>query len=116
MTSPNFENIDLWLFDYIEGNLSVYQKELLENYIQNHPELEIDLDMWQMSKMPVSETLEHGVEIKKKKDHRYAYYLTSILGAAIILLISKSNEVYTLGENSSKKNTICSITNKENIK
>jgi type IX secretion system PorP/SprF family membrane protein len=103
MTSPNFENIDLWLFDYIEGNLSVYQKELLENYIQNHPELEIDLDMWQMSKMPVSETLEHGVEIKKKKDHRYAYYLTSILGAAIILLISKSNEVYTLGENSSKK-------------
>ena len=30
MTSPNFENIDLWLFDYTEGNLSVYQKELLE--------------------------------------------------------------------------------------
>ena len=94
MTSPNFENIDLWLFDYVEGNLSVYQKELLENYIRNHPELEIDLDMWNMSKMPVAETLDHGVQIKKKRENRYAYYTTSILGAVIILLIAKSNESY----------------------
>lgn len=96
MTSPNFENIDLWLFDYVEGNLSVYQKELLENYIRNHPELEIDLDMWNMSKMPVAETLDHGVQIKKKRENRYAYYTTSILGAVIILLIAKSNESYNL--------------------
>lgn len=101
MTSPNFENIDLWLFDYVEGNLSVYQKELLENYIRNHPELEIDLDMWNMSKMPVAETLDHGVQIKKKRENRYAYYTTSILGAVIILLIAKSNESYNLYLNKS---------------
>ena len=70
MTSPNFENIDLWLFDYVEGNLSVYQKELLENYILNHPELEIDLDMWNMAKIPVVETLAHDLQIKKKREKK----------------------------------------------
>lgn len=96
MTSPNFENIDLWLFDYVEGNLSVYQKELLENYILNHPELEIDLDMWNMAKMPVVETLAHDLQIKKKRENRYAYYTTSIISAVIILLIGKSNEINNL--------------------
>ena len=96
MTSPNFENIDLWLFDYVEGNLSVYQKELLENYILNHPELEIDLDMWNMAKMPVVETLAHDLQLKKKRENRYAYYTTSIISAIIILLIGKSNETYNL--------------------
>lgn len=94
MTSPNFENIDLWLFDYVEGNLSVYQKELLENYILNHPELEIDLDMWNMAKTPITETFEHDFEVQKKKESRYAYYTTSLIGAIIILLIGKSNELY----------------------
>tara|TARA_Y100000991_G_scaffold2500_1_gene2082 strand:- start:114 stop:1802 length:1689 start_codon:yes stop_codon:yes gene_type:complete len=96
MTSPNFENIDLWLFDYVEGNLSVYQKELLENYILNHPELEIDLDMWNMAKMPVVETLAHDLQLKKKRENRYAYYTTSIISAIIILLIGKSNETYNI--------------------
>jgi type IX secretion system PorP/SprF family membrane protein len=103
MTSPNFENIDLWLFDYVEGNLSVYQKELLENYILNHPELEIDLDMWKIAKMPVTETIEHGFEVQKKKESRYAYYTTSLIGAIIILLIGKSNESYNHNLDSSKK-------------
>tara|TARA_B100001287_G_scaffold200870_1_gene170287 strand:- start:8305 stop:9993 length:1689 start_codon:yes stop_codon:yes gene_type:complete len=93
VTLPNFENIDLWLFDYVEGNLSEYQKELLENYILNHPELEIDLDMWNMSKMPVVENLAHDLQIKKKRENRYAYYTTSLIGALIILLMSKSNDV-----------------------
>ena len=102
MTSPNFENIDLWLFDYVEGNLSVYQKELLENYILNHPELEIDLDMWNMAKMPIVETSEHGFEIKKKKESRYAYYTTSLIGATIILLIGRPNEIHSLDLYSNK--------------
>lgn len=102
MTSPNFENIDLWLFDYVEGNLSIYQKELLENYILNHPELEIDLDMWNMAKMPVVETSAHDLQIKKKRENRYAYYTTSIISAVIILLIGKSNDINNLKLDSNK--------------
>ena len=73
MTSPNFENIDLWLFDYTEGNLSVYQKELLEQYILNHPELEIDLDMWNMSKVSISTDFVDTLELKKKRTSRFSY-------------------------------------------
>ena len=116
MTSPNFENIDLWLFDYVEGNLSIYQKELLENYILNHPELEIDLDMWNMAKMPIVETSEHGFEIKKKKESRYAYYTTSLIGAIIILLIGKSNEIQNLNLYSSKQIQTSDLESTKNTK
>ena len=111
MTSPNFENIDLWLFDYTEGNLSVYQKELLENYILNHPELEVDLDMWNMAKVPVVETIDHRVEIKKKREHRFAYYATSLIGAVIILLIGKTHELKSVNNNLNNTSQISKIEN-----
>jgi hypothetical protein len=31
MITPNYDNIDRWLFDYTEGNLSSEQESLLEN-------------------------------------------------------------------------------------
>ena len=104
MTSPNFENIDLWLFDYTEGNLSTYQKELLEKYILNHPELEIDLDMWNMSKATVAQNYAPEIHFKKKKTPRIGYYSTSVIGAILILLISKSHEL-SVYKNSLNKNT-----------
>ncbi|MDB4648987.1 type IX secretion system membrane protein PorP/SprF [Crocinitomicaceae bacterium] len=105
MTSPNFENIDLWLFDYTEGNLSVYQKELLEQYILNHPELEIDLDMWNMSKVSISTDFVDTLELKKKRTSRFSYYATSFIGVLIILLISKSNDlnIYNNGLNKTRQ-------------
>ena len=105
MTSPNFENIDLWLFDYTEGNLSVYQKELLEQYILNHPELEIDLDMWNMSKVSISTDFVDTLELKKKRTSRFSYYATSFIGVLIILLISKSHDlkIYNNGLNKTKQ-------------
>ena len=102
MTSPNFENIDLWLFDYTEGNLSTYQKELLEQYILNHPELEVDLDMWNMSKATMSSDFVENIELKKKKTSRFSYYSISFTGALIILLISKSYDLNTYTDNSNK--------------
>ena len=54
MNNPNYENIDRWLFDYVEGNLSSNQESMLENFILNHPELEVDLDMWRMSNIKTS--------------------------------------------------------------
>jgi len=102
MTSPNFDNIDLWLFDYTEGNLSTYQKELLEQYILNHPELEVDLDMWNMSKATMSSDFVENIELKKKKTSRFSYYAISFTGALIILLISKSYDLNINTDNSNK--------------
>ena len=61
MNNPNFENIDRWLFDYVEGNLSSKQESMLENYILNHPELEVDLDMWRMSNIKTSKAFVNDV-------------------------------------------------------
>ena len=68
MKTPNFGNIDRWLFDYIEGNLSSEQESLLESYILNHPELEVDLDMWKMSNIKMSDTFVNDIKISKKTE------------------------------------------------
>ena len=116
MTSPNFENIDLWLFDYTEGNLSVYQKELLEQYILNHPELEIDLDMWNMSKVSISTDFVDTLELKKKRTSRFSYYATSFIGVLIILLISKSNDLNIYNNGLNKKIQVSNLQHVKNNK
>ena len=116
MTSPNFENIDLWLFDYTEGNLSAYQKELLEQYILNHPELEIDLDMWNMSKVSISTDFVDTLELKKKRTSRFSYYATSFIGVLIILLISKSNDLNIYNNGLNKKIQVSNLQHVKNNK
>lgn len=57
MSSLSFENIDRWLFEYAEGNLSPEQVGQLEHFISMHPELQLDLDAWKSAKItPEAET------------------------------------------------------------
>ena len=56
MSSPSFENIDRWLFEYAEGNLSPHQVEQLEHFVFLHPELEVELDAWKDAKFNPSNT------------------------------------------------------------
>lgn len=46
MTSPNKTNIDQWLFDYFEGNLDPTQEELLEAFLLDNPEYDMDMEAW----------------------------------------------------------------------
>lgn len=55
MSKPSFSNIDLWLFEYAEGNLSPDQMAKLELFVLQHPELDIDRDMWDMAKVSKAE-------------------------------------------------------------
>lgn len=89
MITPNYENIDRWLFDYIEGNLSSDQESLLENYILNHPELEVDLDMWKMSNIKASESFVNDIHLQKKTENRKVFALVNTIGLIIILLIGR---------------------------
>lgn len=89
MITPNYDNIDRWLFDYIEGNLSSEQESLLENYILNHPELEVDLDMWKMSNIRVSESFVNDIHLQKKTENRKVFALVNTIGLIIILLIGR---------------------------
>ncbi len=89
MITPNFDNIDRWLFDYVEGNLSSEQESLLENYILNHPELEVDLDMWKMSNIKMSNSFVNDIQIQKKTVNRRVFAIINTIGIIIILLIGR---------------------------
>lgn len=96
MNSPSFDNIDRWLFDYVEGNLSSNQESILERYILNHPELEVDLDMWRMSNIKMSSSFVNDIQIVKKSSNRKIYALINTVGIILILLIGRQvhiNEV-----------------------
>lgn len=51
MSNPSFSNIDMWLFELTEGNLSPEQVEQLEQFLLNHPELDVERDVWSMAKV-----------------------------------------------------------------
>ena len=88
MITPNYDNIDRWLFDYIEGNLSSEQESLLENYILNHPELEVDLDMWKMSNIKTSESFVNDIHLQKKTENRKVFALPKMISFLIKEFVS----------------------------
>ena len=83
MKFPTRENIDRWMFDYTEGNLSPEQETLLENYILNNPDLEVDLDAWQMASVSADEL----VYTEKEKSYKKRRLLPYFIGAFSSLLV-----------------------------
>ena len=55
MSSPSFSNIDLWLFELNEGNLTSTQVEQLQAFLLQHPELDVDKDVWQNARLKRTE-------------------------------------------------------------
>jgi hypothetical protein len=51
MSNPSFDNIDKWLFEYTEGNLSSQQVDQLKQFLLHNPELEMDLDAWESARV-----------------------------------------------------------------
>ena len=83
MKFPTRENIDRWMFDYTEGNLSLEQETLLENYILNNPDLEVDLDAWQMASVSTEEL----IYTEKEKSYKKRRLLPYFIGAFSTLLV-----------------------------
>lgn len=55
MSNPSFSNIDRWLFELMEGNLSPEQIAQLESFLMQHPELDVDKDVWAQAKVDQQE-------------------------------------------------------------
>jgi hypothetical protein len=103
---PTHENIDRWLFDYTEGNLSAEQEQQLEQFLMNHPDLELDMDAWEMAKVDVAPMVFEQKELLyKKRSYKPALALLSLL----ILLTTGITLFYTSQEDephSSRKNAV----------
>lgn len=61
MNSPTPENIDHWLFDWTEGNLSPEQEEKLRLFLLLNPEYDLDADAWHQTKVQYPEVSEAQV-------------------------------------------------------
>ena len=55
MSNLSYSNIDRWLFELVEGNLSPEQIAQLESFLVQHPELDVDKDMWELAKVDKQE-------------------------------------------------------------
>jgi len=110
MKFPTRENIDRWMFDYTEGNLSSEQETLLENYILNNPDLEVDLDAWQMAAVSTEELVFSEKEKAYKKRRLLPYFIGAFSALLVISILLwnynqiQSNRQYKVAQSTSTTN------------
>lgn len=87
MSIPNFENIDRWLFEYTEGNLSADQETQLLDFLELHPELMPELKAWNSAKVvaPAHQPIATQHLIKATPILLRPYSLVSLAFIAILL-------------------------------
>jgi type IX secretion system PorP/SprF family membrane protein len=84
MSSPSFENIDRWLFEYFEGSLSPSQVEQLNQFIAQNPELEMELEAWKATKI-VNDIPVYVAPAALQKTASYSTLVIASLAVAVIL-------------------------------
>ena len=92
MNIPNRENIDRWLFDWTEGNLSPSQEMQLEEFLIKNPDLSIDADAWDaatVSSIPFE--YDNQASLKKRKKRVFAYWQ---FYALILLIATAGTSLY----------------------
>jgi hypothetical protein len=86
MSKPSYSNIELWLFELAEGNLSPDQIEDLRIFLLEHPEIDVDVDMWEMAKVQPSKVfVPEGLTASLQKERPYSLY--AAIGATSMVLL-----------------------------
>ncbi len=103
MSKPSFSNIDLWLFELAEGNLSPEQVKQLEMFLLQHPELDVERDVWEMAKVEKNPTVFPEMAALERTPNRARNY--SVLALLLLLLIGSSATLWYLnnGQGSGRK-------------
>lgn len=86
MSDPSFSNIDQWLFELEEGNLSPSQVEKLEAFLLRHPELDVDRDVWHLAKVDTA-TVPYPHKKQLERRRPVALYWNLATAASIALII-----------------------------
>lgn len=100
MSNPSFSNIDLWLFELAEGNLSAEQVKQLELFLLNHPELDVERDVWEMAKVdkqPVAYPNMADLERKRRPVAVYAFagLFLLLLGSGSYMAWNSQSDEFT---------------------
>lgn len=86
MSNPSFSNIDRWLFELKEGNLTEEQIALLEAFLIQHPELDIDEDMWDLAHVE-AEAVVYPHQDKLIKKRPVGWYWASATAASVAIIV-----------------------------
>lgn len=86
MSNPSFSNIDRWLFELKEGNLTEEQIALLEAFLIQHPELDVDGDMWDLAHVE-AEPVVYPHQDKLIKKRPVGWYWASATAASIAIIV-----------------------------
>lgn len=82
---PTLDNLDQWLFDSVEGNLSQEQQELLAQFFAQNPELSLEQDAWEQASYTAAPiTFEPKAALYRKRKFSQNYYYAA---AALLLLL-----------------------------
>ena len=84
MSNPSFSNIDQWFFELQEGNLSPQQVAQLKLFVLQHPELEVDKDMWELAFVKAS-PLSYPNKKALERKRPVVFYWTASSAALIVL-------------------------------
>ncbi len=84
MSNPSFSNIDLWLFELAEGNLSPEQVQRLELFLLQNPDLDIERDMWELARVENTSIVYPETASLERKRRPVAIYLASLLLLLIV--------------------------------
>jgi type IX secretion system PorP/SprF family membrane protein len=76
MSNPSFSNIDRWLFELMEGNLTPEQEAQLEAFLLMHPELDVDRDSWEMAKVDSNTIVDFPDKQKLSKRRPIGLYMS----------------------------------------
>lgn len=89
MSTPSFSNIDRWLFEWKEGNLSPQQIEQLETFILLNPEIEVDKEMWDLAHVDATPIAYPDIEKLKRRRRITPLLLNwSIAGVFLVTLFA----------------------------
>jgi type IX secretion system PorP/SprF family membrane protein len=105
MSNPSFSNIDRWLFELMEGNLSPEQIAQLEAFMLRHPELDVDKDVWAQAKVDQQEFI---YPYQDKFVRRRPLGLYSAIGFFTIALLTTLAVYTNLNPNFTKDSVLSS--------
>lgn len=86
MSNPSFSNIDQWFFELQEGNLSPEQVAQLKSFVIQHPELDVDKDMWELASVE-STPLYYQKKDTLIRKRPIAFYWAITSAASVLLVI-----------------------------
>lgn len=100
------ENIEEWMFEYFEGNLSDKDKADLLNYISLHPELEKDFSQWAQTYLLRKEEIsDYGLTTDLLQKSAPKFGVRTIIASCVVVAIILASAAWWWGDSESNNKT-----------